>query len=35
MATGALIGSVIAALGTAIIAVLALRALGEWKNRPT
>jgi hypothetical protein len=34
IAAGALVGSVLIALGTAVVAVLALRALGEWKNRP-
>ncbi|MFM7756196.1 MAG: hypothetical protein ACKOBT_07870 [Actinomycetota bacterium] len=30
--SGILVGSVVAAGGTAIIAVLVLRALGEWKD---
>jgi hypothetical protein len=34
IAAGALVGSVLIALGSAVVAVLALRALGEWKNRP-
>jgi hypothetical protein len=29
---GALVGSVIAALGMSVVAVLVLRALGEWKE---
>ena len=33
-AAGALVGSVAAAAGTAVIAVLVLRALGEWRQRP-
>ena len=34
-ATGALIGSVLLALGTSVVAVLVLRAMGEWKaGRP-
>jgi hypothetical protein len=31
-ALGALVGSVSAALGTAVIAVLVLRAMGEWRQ---
>jgi hypothetical protein len=30
-ATGVLVGAVVAALGTSVVAVLALRAMGEWK----
>ena len=30
-ALGVLVGSVLSALGTAIVAVLVLRAMGEWK----
>ncbi len=34
-ATGALVGSVLLALGTSIVAVLVLRAMGEWNaGRP-
>ena len=33
-ALGALIGAVAAAAGTAVIAVLVLRAVGEWRQRP-
>ena len=31
-AIGALAGAVLAALGTAVVAVLALRAMGEWRQ---
>jgi hypothetical protein len=31
-AIGALIGAVLAAAGTAVVAVLALRAMGEWRQ---
>ena len=31
-AVGALVGSVATALGTAVIAVLVLRAMGEWRQ---
>ena len=31
-AIGALTGAVLAALGTAVVAVLALRAMGEWRQ---
>jgi len=31
-ALGALVGAVVAAAGTAVIAVLVLRAMGEWKQ---
>ena len=31
MAAGALVGSVLAAIGTAVVTVLALRAMGEWR----
>ena len=31
-AVGALTGAVLAALGTAVVAVLALRAMGEWRQ---
>jgi hypothetical protein len=30
-AVGGLVGSVVAAIGTSVVAVLALRAMGEWK----
>jgi hypothetical protein len=33
-AIGAAIGAVVAAAGTAIVAVLGLRAMGEWRARP-
>ena len=32
---GAAIGAVVAAAGTAVVAVLVLRAMGEWRARPT
>ena len=31
-AIGGLVGAVLAALGTAVVAVLALRAIGEWRQ---
>jgi len=31
-AIGALVGAAIAAVGVAVVAVLALRAMGEWKT---
>ena len=31
-AIGGLVGAVLAALGTAVVAVLALRAMGEWRQ---
>ncbi len=34
-ALGALVGAVAAAAGTAVIAVLVLRAMGEWKRDTT
>jgi hypothetical protein len=34
-AIGALVGAVAAALGVAIVAVLVLRALGEWRQLST
>ena len=34
-AIGAAIGAVAAAAGTAVVAVLVLRAMGEWRARPS
>lgn len=31
-ALGALVGAIIAALGTSVVAVLVLRAMGEWRH---
>ena len=31
-AIGALVGALVAAIGTAVIAVLVLRAMGEWRE---
>lgn len=34
-AIGAVVGALVAAAGTAVVAVLVLRAMGEWRARPS